>query len=104
MGYYSTFSLATNGGPEDIIEQFRKECDRAMVALDNDGYPADQAKWYSSNEDVIAFSAKHPDVLFMLESKGEEGEEACIYAKGGQHYIESSPAWTPPPFDASKLK
>ena len=102
MGYYSTYNLTVNG-PQELIEQFREECENAANALDEEGNQNESAKWYDSDADMIAFAAKHPEALFMLHSVGEEGEQSCLYCKGGKHYFEHSPDWTPPPFDATKF-
>jgi hypothetical protein len=104
MGYLSTYNLNVEGeGTSELIAQLRAENENAQFALDDDGNSMDMVKWYESDEDLVAFSAKHPHALFILEMQGEEGERACVFAKGGRSYREESGMWTPDKFDESKL-
>jgi len=86
MGYYTRFKLTVTGETDiDVIGAFRDENDWAEAALDEDGRNMDECKWYNCKEDVLEFSKKHPDILFLLEGEGEEaGDIWKFYARNGK--------------------
>lgn len=86
MGYYTRFKLTVTGETDiDVIEKFRDENDYAEYALDEFGDSREECKWYDCKEDVLAFSKKHPDILFLLEGEGEEaGDVWRLYARNGK--------------------
>ena len=92
MGYYTRFSLTITGETDcDIIEQLRSGCDYAAVALDKDGNFGEECKWYDCREDVLSFSKKHPDILFLLKGEGEEANDRWkFYARSGKSYFQKA--------------
>jgi hypothetical protein len=76
MGYQTEHELTIIEGSNGLIEELRSECERAGWALKYSGDSAKPCKWYSHENDLKAFSKKHPDALFMLSGKGEENGDA----------------------------
>jgi hypothetical protein len=72
MGYYTSYNLVIQNGDHSLIETFRKENEDANYALNEEGYTLEYCKWYNHEEDLKTFSAKYPEVLFILEGEGEE--------------------------------
>lgn len=103
MGYYSHYTLTVLEGDESLIETFREENEEAQYAFDENGACQDSTKWYDSDDDLKAFSLKHPDALFLLESQGEEGEQSQLYVQNGKSQ-ECPGTVIFEPFDRSKLK
>ena len=71
MGTYTDYSLTVEFEEgkytaNDIIAHLRRECEEARYALGEDGDTANEAKWYQFNEDMIEFSKKYPDVVFVF--------------------------------------
>ena len=64
----------------------------------------DETKWYSSDNDMMEYSAKYPDLVFRMMREGEDREDTCItYYKDGK----MQECWaeiTFGPYDPSKLK
>lgn len=103
MGYYTQYTLSILEGEDEMINEFRKECEGANYALDEEGCSNDSCKWYDSDKDLIAFSKKHPKVLFLLEGVGEEsGDEWKLYVQDG-HTQRCKGVMTFPEFDKAKL-
>lgn len=114
MGYYTDYNLEIstideNGNIErvlhdrkiEIVKDFRSSFEEAQLALDEDGYCSQSAKWYSSDEDIIAFSKKYPDLLFTLSGYGESwSDQWAMYTFNGNFQLVK--AEVPPP-DLSKI-
>jgi hypothetical protein len=81
MGYYTNYTLIVTIEDEskytkkDIIAHLRRENEEALRALDENGNAANEAKWYKSDEDMIEFSKKYPNVIFILNQVGQDGDE-----------------------------
>ena len=75
MGYYTQHQLQVINGDSDLIRQFREENENAKYAMDDEGYTQNECKWYESDNDMKAFSQKHPDALFQLDGVGEENDD-----------------------------
>lgn len=90
MGYYSEYSLDldlkdTAYKREDLIAELRNQNESAADALLPNGETADEHKWYSSDEDMLAFSKDYPDVVFALERYGLIfGDIQKYYFKNGE--------------------
>jgi hypothetical protein len=103
MGYYTSYKLSMVEGDDELINIFRKECDGANYALDEWGDSNDSCKWYDSKKDIIEFSKKYTDAIFLLEGEGEEnGDLWKLYVKDG-HTQECKAKMVYPEFDKSKL-
>lgn len=99
MGYYTTYNLnieiqnATKGTKNlniwpDIISDLRESNENAKYALSDDGDTSESCKWYSHESDIINFSIKYPDYLFILSGEGEEsGDIWKKYFKNGMSQI-----------------
>jgi hypothetical protein len=59
---------------DDIIYIFNEDKDIQMH-FEGNGDTAYECKWYEHDEDMRNFSKKYPNVLFLLEGKGEESED-----------------------------
>lgn len=101
MGYYTKFKLTiskyigekadpseTRINGDSIIKQLRESSIGARCAFDCYGETLDDTKWYDSTKEMIAFSLKHPDILFKLEGEGEESGDIWIsyFLNGKQQY------------------
>ena len=95
MSYNTNFSLSVRG-PDSrpalaVLRKFRSVCPEAAEALDEDGSPADSAKWYDHEEHLIEFSRKHADCVFFLRGEGEEpGDEWVKRFQNGRVTVEQS--------------
>ncbi len=92
MGYYTHFKLMVTGETDiDIIGELRDENDWAKGALDGGGAAYEEYKWYDCKEDMLEFSKRHPDILFLLEGEGEEaGDVWRFYAKNGRSFYQQA--------------
>ena len=104
MGYRSYYTLTVHSDNKDeIIKQLREENEEAADAFGDDGCPEDETKWYESDEDMKAFSLKHPGVLFEMSRGGEERDDNSItYYKDGKMQC-CGATITYDEFDESKL-
>lgn len=85
MGYLTRYDLTITDGDESLISELRSEYGGADYALDDDGNCYDETKWYSHEEDMRAFSKKHPKAFFKLSGEGEEsGDIWEAYFKAGK--------------------
>lgn len=85
MGYYSEHSLSVIKGDDSLIQSFREESDNAMYAFSENGDCKQRCKWYSAEKELIDFSKKHSETLFLLEVKGEENEDIWkLYVRNGK--------------------
>lgn len=85
MGYYTKHKLKVLKGNIDLIVELRKESEGAESAIEDDGEYAEECKWYGHEEDMRAFSLKHPEALFELSGEGEESGDFWIeYYQGGK--------------------
>ena len=103
MGYYTSYRLEC--GDASLIEKWIEsgECDEACYALDTDGSTLDSVKWYDHETDMRALSAKHPDVLFTLHGRGEEGERWRKFFLGGKMHAPDTTVIVPD-FDPKELR
>lgn len=85
MGYQTYHTLTIVSGDPFLIEDLREENDEARHAIDLNGDPNESCKWYDHEQDLLEFSEKHPDTLFLLEGEGEEaGDIWKTYFKNGK--------------------
>lgn len=119
MGYYVRFALDVMDnqqlrsaaparvrcqGHEEIVRQLHEESEDARSAFKENGRPIEPLKWYDHEEDLKAFSLKHPNLLFKLSGEGEEAEDLWDkYFQNGKMMV-CKAVITKPPFDPSKLK
>lgn len=109
MGYYTTYRLTLESDPsnqkEEINELITKGhedyfCYGIMEGIDEDN---EAAKWYDSDTDMMRLSKKYPEVVFLLEAKGEDsGDLWQEYWKNGS-YQRCNAIITYDKFDESKL-
>lgn len=86
MGYRSYYTLTIEPDEDGaIMEQLREENEEARYAFDDTGTAQDETSWYESDEEMKAFSLKHPDVLFTMFREGEEWDDrSYTYYKNGK--------------------
>lgn len=85
MGYYTSYSLDIVEGDHELIKELVETNEHAAYAIDVTGDTESECKWYSCEEDLKDFSAKHPDALFKLRGEGEEsGDIWEAYFKNGK--------------------
>ncbi len=103
MGYITSYRLQVIEGDPDLIRQFVDECENANYAIDADGNAQESCKWYKSEEDMKAFSKKHPEALFRLDGEGEDSDDLWQqYWRNGK--CQNIPAEiTYAPFDETKM-
>lgn len=104
MGYYTRYDLSVIDGDPSLIEELIEECEEASFAIDGNGDSIGDCKWYSHNDDLKHFSAKHPSVLFKLYGEGEEPCDlwAKYFKQGKMQYCKAKISFQD--FDESLLK
>jgi hypothetical protein len=87
----------------EIISEFRSECEDAEYSINEDGGAEDPCSWYEHEKDLNDFSRKYPDVLFELYGEGENpGDMWKKYFRNGKMQV-CKAELTFPPFDEKKL-
>lgn len=110
MGYRAYHNLtievgtsgADNPNEELIISQLCEEYEGARDSMDEDGTAINDTSW-QFEEDMRAFSKKHPDVLFCMSTEGSEGDYTKTYFKDGKTQ-ECYGEIVYPDYDESKLQ
>jgi len=88
MGYYTRHELSVLDGEHGLIAELVAENKDAAYAIDENGETKESCKWYSHQEDMKAFSLKHPSALFRLDGEGEEAGDIWVeYYKGGKMQV-----------------
>ena len=104
MGYHTQHELEIIEGSNDLIEDLINECEEAGYALAPNGDCAQECKWYEHRADMVAFSEKHPEALFMLSGDGEEsGDSWHEYYRSGKVQV-CKAKLVYPEFNADLLK
>lgn len=110
MGYRNAFTLSILDKNEvqidetAVIDQLRSECKPAAWALDENGSPRVDTTWDTMDEDLKAFSLKHPTLIFEMYRMGDSDEDRVYtYYKNGK--MQECPATiTFDDYDESKLE
>lgn len=85
MGYNTSHELEVVQGDLNLIEELRNESEGARYAIGYNGNARQDCKWYSHEEDLRAFSKKHPEAILRLNGEGEEsGDIWTEYYKNGK--------------------
>ncbi len=87
MGYSTRYSLTVESAKsfKKQLAKIIRENENMSYALEEDGSTCQDCKWYDCDEDMLAISKKHPDVLFVLSGEGEEsGDLWRTYYKAGK--------------------
>jgi hypothetical protein len=83
MGYLTKYTLVF---PNDWEQN---ELHEKQISEEFDTCFDDSIKWYDHKENMIEYSKKYPDTLFMIEGKGEEtGDLWKLYVKNGKSFID----------------
>lgn len=108
MGYYTAFSLNLPDGVEE--EELCKALGETQFLSGNVQYCKNLlygcfiAEWYNNALDMEELSKKFPNKLFILEGKGEDGDDIWKkYFKNGKSYFEKAQIIFKD-FDESKLE
>lgn len=110
MGYRINFTLNILDNTEvqidetAVIAQLRSECTRAAWALEEDGSSRVETTWDTIDEDLKAFSLKHPTLIFEMYRMGDSDDDRVYtYYKNGK--MQECPATiTFDDYDESKLE
>ena len=86
-----------------VVAQLREENDEAAYAFDGSGSSLGHVRWYDAKSDLILFSQKYPDYVFVLGGEGDEtGDLWLMYIYNGQ--VQECPATiTYRPFDPMEI-
>ena len=116
MGYYTRYTLNVvipKGfllyGQEPtqhqiISELIHDEQYEAKWALESDGSTRDNTKWYDHDDDMLSFSKRYPEFVFVLTGEGEEpGDLWMAYYKDGKKQTAKARI-VYEPFDPTQLK
>jgi hypothetical protein len=107
MGYYTNYKLTISSGSEitsDLTAALNETLDDGYGPLNDFVGGSESCKWYEHEKVMRSFSARFPDVLFILHGEGEEtGDVWDKYFKGGKMQ-ECRVVMTIPPFDERKLQ
>lgn len=68
MGYYTRHELSIINGRDQSVDYENELTELTQYGRLFD----DEIKWYNHEKDMIEFSKKHPNTLFMLYGEGEE--------------------------------
>jgi hypothetical protein len=98
MGYYTRYTLVLPGCTTENAMHEEQISEEFGTCFD------DMIKWYDHKKDMIAYSKKYPDTLFMTEGSGEEqGDVWQFYFKNGKFFKDVPEViWTE--FDESLLE
>lgn len=90
--------------PESIIANLRSINQDAEYAIDDNGDTSENCKWYSAEQDILAFSKQYPNWLFQLDGEGEESGDIWrkYFVDGKMQDAKARTVYDD--FDASKLK
>lgn len=108
MGYVTRYELKAQyhgaATPQAAILKLTHENEEAASVLAADGNSEESGKWYSHEEDLLAFSREHPHLLFTLNGWGEEPGDIWVkYFHNGKVQKEQA-SLTLAGFDPDKLK
>jgi len=87
MGYYSDYDLELVGsGP--IYDKLKEEAHNIELAYRHSLEDVlrnglHEVKWYQHEEDLNTISKNWPNVMFVLNCQGEDGEMWRVYSKNG---------------------
>lgn len=101
MGMYTYYTLAINGDEAAtgaVVSEAEADSEEpwCSVLLGE----ADEMKWYEHEMDMQALSVKHPDVLFHLSGRGEEGPDWVQSFRNGKMCLREAAI---PPFNPAQL-
>lgn len=87
-----------------IVADFRSTNEDAHYCLHESGMGQQYGRWINHDVDLAIFSKRHPDVLFVLDCKGEEnGDIWTVYALNGKIQTEQADIIIAP-FDPERLE
>ena len=89
---------------EQVIANLRSAIDQVAYAIDEQGATAEGCTWYEHEADMLVFSRRYPEFVFVLRGKGEETEDMWIkYFKDGKVQVAQAKIEFEA-FDPDKLK
>lgn len=85
MGYYTSFRITLEPENPRILEDLRESYIDAKYAFTEEGDAREEMKWYNFTVNMIEFSNKYPNTLFIVNGQGEETEDIWVqYFKYGK--------------------
>jgi len=83
MGYYTTHKFSIVSGNDNTTDYEQELTETTKY----DHLFNDAIKWYDCEDDMKAYSKKHPNTVFCIEGEGEEsGDIWKAYFKGGKMF------------------
>lgn len=83
MGYNTRYHLDCD--QPGLIEALVAGDEELSYAIDEDGSPANECKWYEHEDDMKKISRKHPGIVFALKGEGEESGDVWMkYFRDGK--------------------
>ena len=99
MGYYTTYVLKLEPSTPEILKTRIPGSDLLL-----EDFFEEPMKWYEHESDLRTISEKFPDVLFVLDGRGEStGDVWRKYFKDGKVQTWKA-TFEPEAFDPEKLK
>lgn len=84
MGYYTRHELTVIEG-NDYKTDYEQEIADSTNDYGKEALWGGEVKWYDCDSDMIHYSEKHPNTLFMIEGVGEESADIWkAYYKNGK--------------------
>ncbi len=86
-----------------LVAELGEQSEDAKISLDENGNAPEQTKWYEHDKELLEFSKKHPDIVFVLYGDGDNDEDKWYtYYKNGK--MQHTPASTTyDDYDEAKL-
>lgn len=75
MGYYTSFRIRLEPENPKILNDLQKTYIDAKYAFTEKGDAGEEIKWYFFARDMIEFSNKYPNTLFIVDGQGEGSED-----------------------------
>lgn len=109
MGYYTYYTLQVELQDKNVTPDQFEFLSKDPIAGDiracdlMNGGNGEDMNWYSADEDMIAYSKKHPAFVFILDGEGEDrGDMWRAFYSGGKYYVWTAPVPDPPLYEDVK--
>lgn len=75
MGYSTRYELSATA---PVIKAIRRASESARWAVDANGNPIDDTKWYDHEADIARVSRRYPGLTITLRGEGEESGDIWV--------------------------